>query len=52
MLAAKAAWDGTRADAIRALVANPLVPDLAVAEPLYDEMAAAHAAYLPERLLR
>jgi 6-phospho-beta-glucosidase len=52
MLAAKAAWEGNRADAIRALVANPLVPDLAIAEPLYDEMAAAHSAYLPERLLR
>ena len=52
MLAAKAAWEGTRADAIRALIANPLVPDLSVAEHLYDEMAAAHAAYLPERLLR
>jgi 6-phospho-beta-glucosidase len=52
MLAAKAAWEGTRADAIRALVANPLVPDLSIAENLYDEMAAAHATYLPERLLR
>jgi 6-phospho-beta-glucosidase len=52
MLAAKAAWEGTRSDAIRALIANPLVPDLSVAEPLYDEMAAAHSAYLPERLLR
>lgn len=51
MLTAKAAWEGNRADAIRALVANPLVPDLSVAESLYDEMAAAHKAYLPERLL-
>ena len=51
MLTAKAAWEGTRADAIRALIANPLVPDLSVAEHLYDEMAAAHASYLPERLL-
>ncbi len=52
MLTAKAAWNGNRADAIRALVANPLVPDLLVAEELYDEMAYAHRAYLPERLLR
>lgn len=51
-LAAEAAWVGTRRDAIAALAANPLVPGLRVAEELYDEMAAAHAAYLPERLLR
>ena len=51
-VAAEAAWRGTRADAVRALTAHPLVPTLAVAEELYDEMAAAHAAYLPERLLR
>jgi len=51
MLAARAAWDGTRADGIRALSANPLVPDLVVAEELYDELAYAHRAYLPERLL-
>ncbi|MBD3780574.1 MAG: glycoside hydrolase [Micrococcales bacterium] len=51
-LAAEAAWHGTRADGVRALTANPLVPTLAVAEELYDEMAWAHRAYLPERLLR
>ena len=51
-LAAEAAWHGTRADGIRALAANPMVPTLAVAEELYDEMAHAHRAYLPERLLR
>lgn len=51
-LAAEAAWRGTRADGIRALTANPMVPTLAVAEELYDEMAHAHRAYLPERLLR
>lgn len=51
-LAAEAAWHGTRADAVRAMTANPLVPTLAVAEELYDEMAYAHRAYLPERLLR
>jgi 6-phospho-beta-glucosidase len=51
-LAAEAAWKGTRADGIRALAANPMVPTLAVAEELYDEMAYAHRAYLPERLLK
>lgn len=51
-LAAEAAWRGTRSDGIRALAANPMVPTLAVAEELYDEMAHAHRAYLPERLLR
>lgn len=51
-LAAEAAWRGTRADGIRALAANPMVPTLAVAEELYDEMAYAHRAYLPERLLK
>lgn len=51
MLTARAAWAGTKADAIRALSANPLVPDLVVAEELYDELAYAHRAYLPDRLL-
>ncbi len=51
-LAAEAAWTGDRDDAIRALVANPLVRTLPNAETLYDELSAAHAAYLPERLLR
>ncbi|HEY3547300.1 MAG TPA: glycoside hydrolase [Propionicimonas sp.] len=51
-LAAEAAWRGSRADGIRALAANPMVPTLRVAEELYDEMAAAHRAYLPERLLK
>ncbi|WP_076259147.1 glycoside hydrolase [Intrasporangium flavum] len=51
-LAAEAAWRGTRADGIRAMAANPMVPSLRVAEELYDEMAHAHRAYLPERLLR
>jgi 6-phospho-beta-glucosidase len=51
-LAAAAAWDGTRLDAIRALAGNPLCFSLPLAERIYDEMAAAHQAYLPERLLR
>jgi 6-phospho-beta-glucosidase len=50
-LAAEAAWSGTRKDAIHALASNPLVPSLHKAEILYDEMAAAHRHYLPERLL-
>ena len=50
-LAADAAWNGTRTDAIRALVANPLVSQLGVAETLFDDMAAAHRDLLPTRLL-
>jgi 6-phospho-beta-glucosidase len=50
-LAATAAWDGTRADAVRALAAHPLVPTLATAEELFDEMAHANRDYLPPRLL-
>lgn len=49
---ADAAWSGTRRDAIRALATHPWVLSLDVSERLYDEMAAAHRAYLPERLLR
>jgi 6-phospho-beta-glucosidase len=50
-LAAEAAWSGTRRDGVRALAAHPLVFTLPTAEALYDEMAAAHSAYLPARLL-
>jgi len=50
-LAAEAAWSGGRADAIRTLAGHPLVLSPAKAEALYDEMAAAHRAYLPDRLL-
>jgi 6-phospho-beta-glucosidase len=52
MLAAAAAWSGTRRDAIRALASHPLVFSLPVAEAVYADLAAAHAPYLPERLLR
>src|ERR1019366_5277668 len=45
-----ALW-GTRRDAIKALAANPLVLSYSKAEQVYDEMAAAHKQYLPERLL-
>jgi 6-phospho-beta-glucosidase len=50
-LAAKVAWDGTRKEAIQALVANPLVLTLPKAEALFDELAHAHARHLPERLI-
>lgn len=51
ILTAKAAWEGTAADAVRALTANPLVPSLTVAEAMYGELAAAQSAWLPKRLL-
>jgi 6-phospho-beta-glucosidase len=51
-LAAVAAWEGTRADAVRALAAHPFVPTLPVAEELYDDLAHANRDHLPERLLR
>jgi 6-phospho-beta-glucosidase len=50
-LTAEAAWSGTRRDAIAALTAHPLVLSLSKAEAIYDEMAAAHRPWLPERLL-
>ncbi|HZR38825.1 MAG TPA: hypothetical protein VFB12_01825 [Ktedonobacteraceae bacterium] len=51
-LTAEAAWSGTRKDGIRALASNPLIHSLHKAEAIYDEMAAAHSDYLPERLLK
>jgi 6-phospho-beta-glucosidase len=50
-LTAEAGWSGTRRDAIAALAANPLVVSLSLAERMYDEMASAHRAHLPARLL-
>ncbi len=50
-LAAEAAWNSTREDAIRALAANPLVLSPGKAEKIYDEMVAALRDHLPERLL-
>jgi 6-phospho-beta-glucosidase len=50
-LAGEAAWSGTRREAIQALASNPLCFSLAKATAIYDELAAAHRAYLPERLL-
>jgi len=51
-LTADAAWSGSRRDAVRALSSHPWLTEIRVAEALYDEMAAAQAALLPERLLR
>jgi 6-phospho-beta-glucosidase len=51
VLTAKAAWEGDHRDGVRALAAHPLVPTLPVAEELYVEMAHAHAAHLPSRLV-
>ena len=50
-LAAIAAWDGTRADAVRALAAHPLVPTLAIADELYDDMSYVNRDFIPGRLL-
>jgi 6-phospho-beta-glucosidase len=49
--AADAAWSGDAQDGIRALAAHPLVRSVDVAERLYRELAAAHRAHLPERLI-
>jgi 6-phospho-beta-glucosidase len=51
-LTAEAAWSGTRGDAVAALAGHPLVLSLTRAEAIYDEMAAAQRAWLPDRLLR
>ena len=50
-LTAEAAWSGGRRDAVAALTSHPLVGSLSLAERIYDDMAAAHRAYLPDRLL-
>jgi 6-phospho-beta-glucosidase len=49
---ARTALWGTRIDAIKALTANPLVMSYSRAEALYNDLAAAHAEYLPDHLLR
>jgi 6-phospho-beta-glucosidase len=49
--AADAAWSGDARDAMRALAAHPLVRSIALAETLYAEMADAHRAHLPARLM-
>jgi 6-phospho-beta-glucosidase len=51
MLASRAAWTGDTADGVRALFAHPWVRTRDVAEAMYAEMARAHRAYLPARLV-
>lgn len=50
--AAGVALHGTRREAIKTLAANPLVMSYSKAEAVYGDLAAAHAQYLPERLLK
>jgi 6-phospho-beta-glucosidase len=50
-LTAEAAWGGARRDGVRALASHPLVGSLPLAEVLYGDMAAAHRAHLPDRLV-
>jgi 6-phospho-beta-glucosidase len=50
-LTAEAGWTGGRREAVQALASHPLVVSLSLAERIYDEMAAAHRAHLPARLL-
>ena len=50
-LTAQAAWRGGRREAVQALASNPLVMSLPKAERIYDELAAAHKTFLPDRLL-
>jgi 6-phospho-beta-glucosidase len=51
MLASHAAWTGSVTDGVDALFAHPWVRTRAVAEAMYAEMARAHRAYLPDRLV-
>ena len=51
LLAGQAAWEGTRKEALQALLANPLCRNLNALTTVYDELASAHRQYLPERLL-
>lgn len=46
--AVKAAIYGDKEEALRALVMNPLVGDLATAEACFDELYEAHKKYLPQ----
>ncbi|HEY1350214.1 MAG TPA: hypothetical protein VGF67_11365 [Ktedonobacteraceae bacterium] len=49
---ARVALEGKRLDAIKALAANPLVMSYSKAQAVYADLAAAHAPYLPARLLQ
>jgi len=46
--AVEAALHGSRDDAIRALMANPLIVDVDAAKACFDEMLEAHKDYLPQ----
>ena len=46
-LAIQAAVSGDSGTALRALMANPLVADWAIAEPLLDALLEANRPYLP-----
>lgn len=52
LLTARVALEGDRRTAIQALAGNPLVMSLARATDIFDEMSAAQAEFLPERLRR
>jgi len=43
----KAAMTGCRTEAIRALMANPLIQDVSAAKACFDELLEAHKQYLP-----
>ena len=47
-LAVKAALEGSREDAVRALLLNPLISDYEAAVGCFDEMLTAHREYLPQ----
>jgi 6-phospho-beta-glucosidase len=49
-LAARAIWQGTRRDIIKALAANPLVLSLSLAETLLDEIIPLQRDYISERV--
>ena len=46
-LTVESALNGSRADAIRALMLNPLISDYDTAVKCFDEMLEAHRKYLP-----
>ncbi len=47
MLTVRAAESGSRSAALKALIANPLVADFAMAEPMLGELLAANRSQLP-----
>jgi 6-phospho-beta-glucosidase len=47
LLTVRAAESGSRSAALNALMANPLVADFAVAEPMLDEILQTNRSYLP-----